>query len=206
MLVAALSASGPVISAVIAATVGAVIAIRTINTNRAIARFRATLDMIERSESQDHYKNLSAAFREFRRGSSDVEKILRPVTPEDKEIRSNILDFLNHYELIAVGFHTDVLDRAFYAEFMRGTVVRDWRASRLLIGEMRKPDDSVNPTPNKIFEHFETLAKEWEWEIAHEDRLRRQGFSDPQIKRAIAFFRSQPTASRPHYGEPPKPH
>lgn len=188
--------SGPILSGIIAATVGGVIALRAIQANRAIARLRATLDTIERTESQDHYKNLTSVFGKFRRNPV-LDPVLRPSNDDERKTRTEILFYLNHYELVAVGFRTEVLDKTFYAEFMRGAVVRDWQAAQELINRLREPDPKVGPSPLKYFEHFEALAREWEWEIAHEEKLRRQGKSKDQIAAAIAWFRKHPRVKRP---------
>jgi hypothetical protein len=196
MLSAAVPMLGPIVGGIIAATVGGVIAIRAINANRAIARLRATLDTIERSESQDHYKKLAIAFRDFRRTDS-VERVLHPQTDEDRAIRTDVLLFLNHYELIAVGLDSGVLDKAFYAEYMRGTVLRNWKTVKPLIDRMRAENAIQNPRPTKIYEHFEGLAGEWEWEVRHEEYCKRLGLTEAEIRKSIAYFREHPTAPRP---------
>jgi hypothetical protein len=191
---------GTITSGLIASTIGGIIAIRAIWTNRAIARLRATLDTIERTESQEHYKRLTSVFKEFRQSPSmeqTIEEILQPRTDKHRERRTEILFFLNHYELIAVGFRTGVLDKGFYAEFMRGAVVRDWRAARSLIEGMRIDNEAQNPVPRQIYEHFEELAKEWEWEILQEEHLRRHGFGREQIKKSLQWFRERPKHPRP---------
>jgi hypothetical protein len=200
MLGAALTMSGTIISALIASTVGGVIAVRAIWTNRAIARLRATLDTIERTESQEHYKNLTSVFKDFRQSSSTeetIEEILQPRTDKQRARRTEILFFLNHYELIAVGFRTGVLDKGFYAEFMRGALVRDWRAARPLIDRLRIDNEANNPVPRQIYEHFKELAEEWEWEIRQETYLRRHSWSEKQIKASIQWFREHPGKPRP---------
>jgi len=183
-----------------AALIGGAIAIRAIWTNRAIARLRATLDTIERTESQEHYKRLTSVFKEFRQSPSideTIEEILQPRTAAHRTRRTEILFFLNHYELIAVGFQTGVLDRGFYAEFMRGAVVRDWRAARPLIERLRIDNEAENPVPRQIYEHFEELAQDWEWEIRHEEYLGRNGFNRSQIKKSLQYFRDRPNLPRP---------
>jgi hypothetical protein len=187
---------GPIIGGIIAATVGGIIAVIAIRTNRAIARLRATLDTIERTESQDHYKKIASTFRDVRRNNS-LERVLHPKTDEDREIRTDVLFFLNHYELISVGFRSGVLDKTFYAEYMRGAVLRNWKTANPLIDAMRTENALQNPTPAKIYEHFEALATEWEWEIRHEEYCRKQGCTEAQIKKSIAYFRDHPKRPRP---------
>jgi hypothetical protein len=188
--------AGPIIGGIIAATVGGIIAIRAINANRAVARLRATLDTIERSESQDHYKKLAIAFREFRRTNA-VERVLNPQTDDDRALRTDVLMFLNHYELIAVGFRSGVVDKSFYAEYMRGTVLRNWRTVKPLIERMRAENAVQNPRPAKIYEHFEALAAEWEWETRQETYMHGLGCSEAQIKKSIIYYRDHPKVLRP---------
>jgi hypothetical protein len=197
---AALPVLGTIFTGITAATIGGAIALRAIWTNRAIARLRATLDTIERTESQEHYKHLTNVFKEFRQSRSldeTINEILQPRTDKHRSRRTEILFFLNHYELIAVGFQTGVLDKGFYAEFMRGSLVRDWRAARPLIEKLRVDNEANNPVPTQIYEHFEELAQEWEWEIRHEEHLERNGFDRKQIKASLRYFRDRPNMPRP---------
>lgn len=197
---AALPILGTVFTGITAATIGGAIALRAIWTNRAIARLRATLDTIERTESQEHYKHLTNVFKQFRQSTSvddAIEEILQPRVETQRKKRTEILEFLNHYELIAVGFQTGVLDKGFYAEFMRGAVVRDWRSAKSLIQKLRIDNEANNPVPRQIYEHFEQLAEEWEWEIRHEEHLRHNGFNRGQIKASLKFFRERPNTPRP---------
>ncbi len=189
------------------ATVGSVIAAGfyaayTIRHNREIARMRATLDLIEKAESSEFYREL---IRVFRRALAQkdvtkrvpVDQLLNPQTPEEVDQRLKILFFLNHYELIAAGFRNGVLDSSFYADYMRGAAVHDWTVVKEFVYRMREPEPGGHPHPNTIYEHFETLADEWAWETRHEGKLRAQGKSEAQIRRAIAVFRANPKMTRP---------
>jgi hypothetical protein len=200
---AALPILGPIIGAIIAATVGGIIAIRAIIAQRATARLRATLDTIERSETGAHYIKCSTTFRDFRRsgpnGPSDqvLDEVLKPQTPEQRQRRTEILMFLNHYELVAVGCETGVLDKAFYAQYMRGPLVINWRAARPLIDRMINENRHLNPRPVMIFNNLRALANEMEWEFRHEAYLRQQGWSERQIEESITYFRTHPKRDRP---------
>ena len=81
---------------------------------------------------------------------------------------------------------------------MRGALVRDWRAARPLIEKMRIDNEANNPVPRQIYEHFEGLANEWEWEIRHEEHLRRHGFNRQQVKASLQWFRDHPKQAKPH--------
>jgi len=182
---------GGLIGAIISSVVGGIIAIRAIVTNRHLARIRATLDLIERTESQEYYQGLYEKFKSFRKSGafSDrarLEKLLDPETEQEKADRTEIMFFLNHYELIAAGFKNYILDKDFYADFMRGAVVRDWNAARQLIERLRNPDSPL------AYEHLEALAREWDFEIRHENVMRREGASREHIEQAIKWLRKDP--------------
>jgi hypothetical protein len=85
---------------------------------------RATLDLIERTESQEYYQQLSETFKEVRKSNS-FGALTDPNNATFKTQRTQVLFFLNHYELVAVGCRSRVLDETFYAQFMRSAVIRD---------------------------------------------------------------------------------
>lgn len=154
---------------VFAAAIGGFIAINSIKANRAIARTRATLDLIERLESQPYYQELATAFKEIRGDQDGFRQILDPKSTPQKVQRAKILNFLNHYELVAVGCKKGVLDKDFYSMFMRSAVVRDWLAAETFVTDLRNPPGQ-HPRP-KIYEHFEGLAHEWMDDIESERKL-----------------------------------
>lgn len=136
----------------------------TISANRKMARMRATLDLIERTELQLYYQNLWRELRAAREGPGGLPALLHPVTETQKEQRPSVLDFLNHYELVAVGCKQGVLEEEFYKQFMRSAFLRDWVASRDLIRGLREPPAPAPKRPT-LFEHFEALAVKWQAEL-----------------------------------------
>jgi hypothetical protein len=134
-----------------------------IKTNRAIARKRATLDLIERSESQPYYRDLYEAFKSVRDDPTGFEPLVSPTNPTLKKQRQDVLAFLNHYELIALGCGSDVLDKDFYCGWMKAAVVRDWEATERFVHTIRRPigDSEHVDGHNKAFSEFEKLAIEW---------------------------------------------
>jgi hypothetical protein len=125
---------------------------------------RATLDLIERTESQSYYQNLWKGFKAAREAPGGLSALLNPATERPESLRSDVLDFLNHYELIAVGCKQGVLDEEFYKQFMRSAFLRDWAASRDLIRGLREPPAPAPKRPT-LFEHFEALAMKWQAEL-----------------------------------------
>jgi len=178
----------PAFATIIAGSIGGWIALQAIKTNRQIARLRATLDLIERTESEPFYLDLAVSFKAARLRGFDY--ILDPQTDENWQERKKVFLFLNHYEMTAIGIKNGVLDETFYAQFRRGIVVRDWRYAREFIGALRSKIE--NPTPSKVFEHFSALAQNWDWEIRHEQYLRTHGDSEEKITKAIEWYRAHP--------------
>lgn len=138
------------------------LSLRQISENRSIARKRATLDLIERSESQPYYRELWENFQDVR----EEDGFAHLVNPANKMLwkqRREVLAFLNHYELVAVGCEQGVLDEKFYADWMKSTVVRDWEAAASFVHTIRTshPDlPKMKPNPN-AFTQLQVLAEKW---------------------------------------------
>ncbi|WP_461429252.1 DUF4760 domain-containing protein [Gymnodinialimonas sp.] len=141
---------------------------RTIRANQDIARKRATLDLIERSESTDFYLSVYAAFKEVLASNAGFEQIKDPTMPAVMEQRRKVIAFLNHYELVAIGIEQGILDESLYRDFMRGTVVRHWARAEEFVTHLRS--DTPDSRAPKAFEKFEALALKWE---TPEERKRR---------------------------------
>jgi hypothetical protein len=75
----------------------------TIQNNRRIARVKATLDLIEATESREDYQTLYKNFKRFRTDADVQSGILAARSDEDRAARILCWDFLNHYELVAIG-------------------------------------------------------------------------------------------------------
>jgi hypothetical protein len=146
----------PLVTAV-AAILGGIFAWAAIRANRGIARTRATLDLIERTESQAHYQSLWLNFKAVRGREGGFGALIAPASPVDETARALALEFLNHYELVAVGCKHGVLDSEFYKHFMRGAVVRDWQAASVFINAIRYPPGE--PARPRLFEHLDALAQ-----------------------------------------------
>lgn len=95
---------------------------------RKIARQRATLDLIEKVESGDHYRHIVKTFSDLRRGPGFGD-IMNPKTKQAIELRRCVNDYLNHYEMVALGIKEGILDEQFYREWMRGPFTREWNAA-----------------------------------------------------------------------------
>nr|WP_255670755.1 DUF4760 domain-containing protein [Cognatishimia sp. F0-27] len=168
------------------AVMAALISLRAIAANKEIARKRATLDLIERSESTEYYQSLHRAFTAVRRDEGGLAQLKVVTNPDLMLQRQRVLNFLNHYEIIAIGIKKGVLDEDLYRSFMRSTVVRDWFEAEDFIAHIRRPtpDSGSKVSANKAFSNFEELALKWAPEVQLDLPLEGQsdGADDPKNK------------------------
>lgn len=104
------------------------------------ARRKATIDMIERVESTPHYRRMQRAFSSCHQqpeATGGFEALIDPSTDADWSRRRAVLDFLNHYELIAVGIEAGIFDFDLYKSWMGSTMVRDWNVAAAFIDRER---------------------------------------------------------------------
>lgn len=130
-----------------------------INYQRAIARKRATLDLILRCDETD-FQKLIDEYCELRgdpAGLARYAKKSQDLSPEDLKSVAIIDRYLNYYEIVAVGIKQDILDKETYGLWMKAGLVNDWNYARIYIADVRKlsPLNAIN------FAEFETLAIEW---------------------------------------------
>ncbi|MDF7776653.1 DUF4760 domain-containing protein [Sphingomonas sp. AOB5] len=111
--------------------VGLMTAYITFMINRAqirIARRKATFDVIINVEKTASYMLLNRRFSELRR-SGGIKHICHPDTGTLHEDRTVLIEYLNHYEVVALGIRRKLLDPAVYRKWMGGAFVRDWNAA-----------------------------------------------------------------------------
>nr|WP_244867505.1 DUF4760 domain-containing protein [Vannielia litorea] len=127
---------------------------------RKTARERATLDLIEKTESTDHYQTAAALFRQYRTRGALLE-LADPGADKEAD-RAVVLNFLNHYELVSIGIVMGFLDRKVYREWMSGAFIRDWNAAREFIQRERwkfDPDKGEWDYNARVFRNFQKIAK-----------------------------------------------
>lgn len=157
--------------------VGASVAIYSVAANRAVARMRATLDLIERSESSDYYSEIRKSFRKIN-NAIILETIKFPMSDEDRKLRKEVLAYLNHYELVAIGCKSAILDEKFYAKWMKTTLIRDWVAAKELVNHIRNTDSKSIPD---AYIQLERLAKRFQGNLEGETyvvKLRKHFFDN----------------------------
>lgn len=141
--------------------VGGYIALQSIDNARQLARRKATLDLIEKVESAEHYRTLTDAFTAIRRANGFAH-IVKPTDDASKKLRGQVLDYLNHYELVAIGIRKEILDAGMYRDWMATAFVRDWNAVADWVQSVRVISDTGRPGYNpKAFSNFQMMAREW---------------------------------------------
>lgn len=142
--------------------ISAVIAFLAMLNARRVARERATLDLIEKVESGEHYRNIVKTFSDLKRGPGFAH-LMNPQTDEEKEARRCVNDYLNHYELVAIGILSGLLDEEVYRKWMRGPFVRDWNAAVDWVQRARwklQPDGTWEYY-GTVFLNYEVMARRW---------------------------------------------
>jgi hypothetical protein len=140
--------------------VSAIIALRALRNTRSVARQKATLDLIEKRESTEHYRAISRIFFELLSGPGFMHLV--DPAPQDKPTRKAVFDYLNHYEIIAIGIRQDILDERIYRAWMEGAFVRDWNAAAEFVQRQRwKYADGQWRYRASVYENYQHVACKW---------------------------------------------
>lgn len=134
----------------------------THRTSRRLAREKATLDLIEKSESSEYYAHNSQVFSRLRMGIGFDH--LHPIEDESNADRQAVLNHLNHCELVSLGISMKLLDGKTYRKWMGTPLIRDWKAAADLIWRLRwrrNRKDTRWVYHPKAYEHFEAIACRW---------------------------------------------
>lgn len=161
--------------------VSAFIAYRAMKNARAAARERATLDLIEKAESNDYYRTIAATFSDLRQGAG-FSHLHNPKDDDAKLARRHVSDYLNHYELICIGILEKFLDERTYRAWMEGAFLRDWNAAAAFIQRERwkRKEDGTWYYYRHHFEHYQVVAESWSKDVISLDRLTSDPPSDAE--------------------------
>lgn len=179
MLKEASSGYGPFVAGgavLISTTVALIVAVVTIVTHRSLARKRATLDLIIKSETDEYFQNLTKKFVIIRdedpAGALAVqpvleklfylhrnrtgEKLMDLVSEKQADNFKTVQYYLNYYELVAVGIDNKILDEKFYKHWMRTSFITTWRDCKDIIFNWREI-----ARIDTYFCRFEFYARKW---------------------------------------------
>lgn len=142
-----------------------IVAVLGVGRNSALTRRKATLDLVERTETTRHYLTAAETFSKYRRRVDGLSfsDLTAPGDAQKKEDRKAVIGLINHYEIIAIGIKKGILSAAFYKDWMRSIFCRNWDAGADFIWRERwkKMPDGEWRYYDQIFEHFERRALKW---------------------------------------------
>lgn len=138
------------------------IANKAIETNQAIARKKASLDLMISVETGEAFEQARATFVEVYRTRS-FERVCSPKSDHDRACRVKVHAYLNHYEAVSLGIEARILDEGMYKSWMKTVFVRDFvRAAEFIDRERRNGGEDYN---SRLFEKFQYYAERWAPEI-----------------------------------------
>jgi len=157
------------------------VALAGISRSRKVAGQRATLDLIDKSETTDSYREASRTFHNYTREGRLIE-LSTPVTAEQHADREKALKFLNHYELISVGINDSFLNENIYRQWMETNFLIDWNDSSEFIQRERwkyDPEKHMWQYRQRLYENYQKLAEKWGREKGFDINKLDKSFSKP---------------------------
>lgn len=149
------------VAILISAGTGASIALYSILRNVQVQREKATLDMIQKNESDDYYISILAAFQQAAKHPAGIVDFMTSEALQGEELKEREAqrraanDFLNHYELVALSIRKKVLDEQFYKGWMRGTLLCHYEKAKPYIDERREK------VGNEVYSDLVILVQKW---------------------------------------------
>ncbi|MFT0140745.1 DUF4760 domain-containing protein [Alcanivoracaceae bacterium MT1] len=139
----------------LSAVIGGFIALKSIKKQQEIARRRATLDVILRSESETEYLKAYAVFRSEIECDRGLEHLIDARSDAERSTKRAVDTFLNHYELIAIAIEKNILDDHFYKLWMKTAYIRHFDQAKGYIDALR-----TSGSPN-AFTEYEKRVEAW---------------------------------------------
>jgi len=137
--------------ALIVSAVGIVL---TIRWTQAVAKRRATLDLVLSEQTDPEFLELRNNFVNLR---DEGDLVAYAKTPKERaEPNAQIRSILNRYELVAIGIKQKTIDEKSYKDWCRTTLVKDWLECKPFVMEIRR--QAKNPN---FYCELEWLAKRW---------------------------------------------
>jgi hypothetical protein len=72
------------------------------------------------------------------------------------ELAANLMDVLNHFEALAIGISSDIIDDGLAKDFFRSIASQYWRHSEAYIKNRRAEQNNT-----RLFDNFEALYERW---------------------------------------------
>ena len=138
-----------------------------IRKNQDVNRRRATIDLIEKSESSEYYRQILKTFKAHCPEDQTPEQLARLASPSNaaqQKIRREVQQYINHYELVSIGVLGKSLHEKTYRLWMMSVFIRDWNLAANYIQRDRwKYDKEAGKWiyQKRMYEKFEALATRW---------------------------------------------
>lgn len=131
-------------------------AVWTLRSNSRLSRHRATIDLLLAQRTDERLLIAKQEMSKMHHNKDLSITSLACKGMEDDQNRLHVLTVLNNYEFISVGIREKALDENVYKRAQYSTVLKDWRATKAFIMELR--DQNKVPT---LFQEFEYLYSRW---------------------------------------------
>lgn len=129
-----------------------------IDHNEKLARQRATIDLLLTQRTDQNLIEAKKSVGQIHNNGGDFTSLAAKDKAQDSD-RVHILAIINNYEFIALGIREGALDENIYKRAVYSQALRDWRAMKAFIMELRRQNGI-----DTLFQEFELLAKRWEKE------------------------------------------
>lgn len=127
-----------------------------IEHNEKLSQQRATIDLLLTQRTDQNLIESKKAVGAIHNNGGDFTSLATRDKALD-DTRSHILSIINNYEFIALGIREGALDESIYKRAVYSQVMRDWRAMKAFIMELRRQNQI-----DTLFQEFELLAKRWD--------------------------------------------
>lgn len=153
------------IAILFSATVAILVARFNVNSQRKLARTRATSDIIVKIETDQDFIAAETIFKQLKKNNFSTLKV-ESYTPKsvtkngveeklDEEV--HVLTFLNMYESIFLGITMDVYDELLMFRYKRGAILQNWKDAEELIKYWREIDNN-----ERLYEMIELFVTTWQ--------------------------------------------
>lgn len=141
---------------IFSALLASIMATWNILSSRQTARTKATLDLILSHQESSYRDVLAKDFHSYRGKSESMVALVEGKHSAMTSARAKILEYLNYYEAICIGFDHDILDQQFYKQHWKTAFIRDYDVAEKFIVKLRFVAENDN-----IYEAFSRYAEDW---------------------------------------------
>ena len=143
------------------AVVATLVAVWGVVTQRVIARRKATIDYLLRSDTDKDLIDARDVFIRLTKDAGGLARWAEPDcfdTPEAKAIRLT----LNENERMAIGLQFGILDIEFIKRHSKGSVISDWQLAQSFVAQIR-----LRTGRTLLYHEFEDLAMRLQGDTLH---------------------------------------